>query len=137
MPLYTFSCSQCRKRFDLFRKMADYQQPAGCPTCNTPAQRVITPVAVLGDFPAYECPVTGKVIEGRRAHEENLKRTGCRISEPGEKDEFLRRKVAEEVAFDSAIEDEVGRVVEALPVESKMQLAKELSTGAETSVVRS
>jgi hypothetical protein len=27
---------------------------------------------VIGDYAAYECPVTGKMIEGRKAHQENL-----------------------------------------------------------------
>tara|TARA_R110000787_G_scaffold67557_2_gene151389 strand:- start:68 stop:391 length:324 start_codon:yes stop_codon:yes gene_type:complete len=41
---------------------------------------------VTGDYAAYECPVTGSMIEGRRAHSENLKQTGCRLLEPGEKE---------------------------------------------------
>lgn len=39
---------------------------------------------IFGDYQAYECPVTGTMIEGRRAHSENLKNTGCRILESGE-----------------------------------------------------
>lgn len=39
---------------------------------------------VSSDYEAYDCPVTGKMIEGRAAHRENLKRTGCRILEKGE-----------------------------------------------------
>ena len=39
---------------------------------------------VVSDYAAYECPVSGKMIEGRRAHSENLKQTGCRILEKGE-----------------------------------------------------
>lgn len=39
---------------------------------------------VVRDYQAYECPVTGQMIEGRHAHKENLKRTDCRLLEPGE-----------------------------------------------------
>lgn len=39
---------------------------------------------LLRDIPAYDCPVTGKMIDGRAAHRENLKRQGCRVLEPGE-----------------------------------------------------
>lgn len=46
---------------------------------------------VSGDFAAYDCPITGKSIEGRVAHEENLKRNDCRILEPGEKEDNARR----------------------------------------------
>ena len=35
---------------------------------------------VVSDYAAYECPVSGKMIEGRRAHSENLKQTGIMIS---------------------------------------------------------
>jgi hypothetical protein len=36
------------------------------------------------DYQAYDCPVTGRMIEGRSAHRENLKRQGCRLLEKGE-----------------------------------------------------
>lgn len=39
---------------------------------------------IVSDYEAYECPVTGNMIEGRTAHEENLAKTGCRILERGE-----------------------------------------------------
>lgn len=39
---------------------------------------------LASDYAGYDCPVTGKWIEGRRAHEENLKLHGCRVLEPGE-----------------------------------------------------
>ena len=45
---------------------------------------------IFGDYQAYECPVTGTMIEGRRAHTENLKRTGCRLLEPGEKEANIK-----------------------------------------------
>jgi hypothetical protein len=45
---------------------------------------------VVGDYEPYECPVSGKIIEGRKAHEENLKRTGCRLLEPGEKEDNVK-----------------------------------------------
>tara|TARA_R110000737_G_C14306198_1_gene436976 strand:+ start:39 stop:383 length:345 start_codon:yes stop_codon:yes gene_type:complete len=41
---------------------------------------------IVSDYETYECPVSGKFIEGRKAHEENLKSTGCRLLEPGEKE---------------------------------------------------
>jgi hypothetical protein len=34
--------------------------------------------AVFGDLPAYESPVTGKIVDGRRARREDLKRTHSR-----------------------------------------------------------
>lgn len=46
----------------------------------------------IKDYEAYECPVTGKMIEGRAAHRENLKRTGCRIFEPGEREAYVKNE---------------------------------------------
>lgn len=66
------------------------------------------------DYEAYECPVTGKMIEGKAAHQENLKRTGCRILEPGEMEQAKRngKKIREEsvdkivdAAFDNAVKE--------------------------------
>lgn len=40
---------------------------------------------IAGDYSAYESPVNhGKMIEGRAAHREELKRSGCRVMEKGE-----------------------------------------------------
>ncbi len=51
----------------------------------TPPKRgdFCTPI-VLGDYEAYDCPITGKMIEGKAAHRENLKRNNCRLLEKGE-----------------------------------------------------
>ncbi|MBC7973292.1 MAG: zinc ribbon domain-containing protein, partial [Verrucomicrobia bacterium] len=41
MPLYEFRCSDCGI-FDLWRVMAECSNPAHCPDCNQPAQRVFS-----------------------------------------------------------------------------------------------
>lgn len=50
---------------------------------------------VAPDYRGYECPVSGKWIDGRAAHRENLKRTGCRLLERGEKEEAPKRRQEE------------------------------------------
>ncbi len=50
---------------------------------------------IARDYEAYECPVTGNMIEGRSAHRENLKQHGCRIFEPGEREQFIRDRPRE------------------------------------------
>jgi hypothetical protein len=47
---------------------------------------------VLGDYEAYDCPITGKMVDGRRDHRENLARHGCRILEKGEKEAAERNR---------------------------------------------
>jgi hypothetical protein len=69
---------------------------------------------IAGDYEAYECPVSGKMIEGRKAHEENLKATGCRILERGEKEDNVRNATLaakeEDKRRDAAIDGIVDQV---------------------------
>lgn len=51
--------------------------------------------AIGSDYAGYSCPTTGKWIEGRKAHRENLKRQGCRLFEKGERQEYIRNKERE------------------------------------------
>lgn len=39
---------------------------------------------IAGDYKTYDCPITGRPIDGRVEHEENLRKHGCRIHEAGE-----------------------------------------------------
>ena len=39
---------------------------------------------IISDLPAYVSPVTGKLIEGRKARREDLARSGCREVDPTE-----------------------------------------------------
>lgn len=52
--------------------------------------------AVQRDLPAYQSPATGKMIEGRRAHRDDLARSGCRLIEKGEhRSEYRNPRFAE------------------------------------------
>lgn len=46
MPLYEFRCDDCGP-FDLWRSMAESDQPAHCPTCEEPGKRIFSPPMVL------------------------------------------------------------------------------------------
>ena len=39
---------------------------------------------VSGDYETYNCPITGRQIEGKAAHNANLLKHDCRIQEKGE-----------------------------------------------------
>lgn len=39
---------------------------------------------IAGDIPEYVSPVTGKLVDGRAARKEDLKRSGCRELDPSE-----------------------------------------------------
>lgn len=48
--------------------------------------RPIAAPQIASDYSAYASPVGSGMIEGRAAHREDLKRSGCRIMEKGEWD---------------------------------------------------
>ena len=135
MPLYDYKC-QCGERFRRFLRLREYREPQTCPHCGETAEKVLSAPMVRPDYAGYECPVTGKWVEGRRAHEENLKRTGCRVYEPGETQAFQARKAAENEAFEEKIADSVAREVEALPSAKREQLGRELESGLDVSFER-
>lgn len=52
--------------------------------CNDSKRSHLNMPYIAGDYKPYDCPITGKSIDGRVEHEENLKKHGCRIHEAGE-----------------------------------------------------
>lgn len=71
----------------------NYRQPKPV-NCNTGLR-----VQVSSDIAGYDCPVTGKWIDGRRDHRENLKRQGCRNLEVGESRDAQKNIERETNAF--------------------------------------
>lgn len=105
MPMYEYRC-ECGNKFTAFKKLVDYREPQLC-TCGAIAEKVISKPMVSVDYPAYQSPATGKWVEGRKQHEEDLKRSGCRILEPGERQDMEKRKQAKEQAFEASIDNSV------------------------------
>jgi putative FmdB family regulatory protein len=136
MPIYQYYCEACGMKSQVFKKLAELERTELCELCHTAMQRQIVAPAVLGDYPAYRCPVTGKSIEGRRAHAENLARTGCRLLEPGETDSLRRRRKADDDALDKAVEETAERFVHELPTDKREKLICEINCGADTTVTR-
>lgn len=97
---------------------------------------MIVAPAVRGDYAGYECPVTGKWIEGRKAHKENLARHGCRVLEPGETQALTRRRKAEDEAFAEKIADSAAEIVANMPSAKREQLGREIESGLDIAVER-
>lgn len=136
MPLYDYKC-RCGQVETEYRRIEARDFDKWCPRCGTGMKRIlVTPPRVRGDVAGYTCPVTGKWIEGRRAHEENLKRQGCRVLEAGEVEAAVRYREMEDLAFDRRIEETVEREIDAMPSVKKERLANELEAGAAAEVVR-
>ena len=136
MPVYEYKCRACDKVTEKVTPIKDYQRVIAC-ECGAWAYRVfLTPPRVQGDYEAYNCPVTGKRIEGKREHEANLRKHGCRVYEPGETEAFKRRQAAEEAAFEESVGETAAAFVAGLDSSKRESLAKELESGADVTVAR-
>ena len=137
MPKYDYVCAAGHLT-ERVTTIAAYQKQITC-DCGREALRCITeaPVGfVKGNLPAYACPITGNIIDGRKAHEENLARHGCRILETGERENVIKQKAREEAAFDAAVEATAEEFVAKLPTAKLEQLGRELESGADVVVER-
>jgi len=66
---------------------------------------------VSGDYGAYDCPITGRTIDGRKEHRENLEAHGCRIHEKGEFEDVKQNGQKRiEDARDAAIDKSVDAI---------------------------
>jgi hypothetical protein len=103
MPLYDYRCGEGHIT-TLRRGFSGYRDPVLC-KCGREADLVIlTPPKVFGDYEGYESPASGKWIEGRRAREEDFRRTGTRPYELGEAQDLQRRQAAAERAIDKSVD---------------------------------
>ena len=128
MPLYSYKC-KCGEEFTQFLKLAELEKEIHCHICHEVATRVISAPMVIGDYQPYDCPITGKRIEGRKAHEENLKRHGCRVYEVGETEAFRRKKAEEDSRLERSIAESVEKSIESMPSDKVAKLAKEVESG--------
>lgn len=135
MPVYSYKCPSCQKAFDRFLKLANYDEQQEC-DCGTVVVKQLAAPAVRGDYAGYSCPVTGQWIEGRRAHEENLRRHGCRVLEPGETESARAAHARSEAEFDRQIEQTAEQLVAGLPSQKLEKLASEMQSGVTATVER-
>lgn len=61
MPIYEYFCEPCEQVFSELRPLSDHQTPARCPSCRTPAARIVATAPRLN---VMRAPL-------KRAHETN------------------------------------------------------------------
>jgi putative FmdB family regulatory protein len=127
VPLYDCLCKSGHK-FERFIKLADFEAPIEC-DCHAPASRVISAPLISVDNTGYSCPVTGKWVGSRREHRDNLARQGCRVLEPGEKEQSAQFRQREEELFEKKIENSVEKTIDSYSSAKKEQLCNELVNG--------
>jgi hypothetical protein len=77
MPIYQSKCGQCHEVQDYYQTINDRHVTPWC--CGVQTEKVILrPAAVHGDLPAYQSPIDGKLVHGRKQRLEDMKRNGCR-----------------------------------------------------------
>lgn len=135
--IYLYHCVVCDRQQEIIKPLADIDRMEPCRHCDFPMERRIQAPAVHGDLPGYDCPITGKWIEGRRAHEENLKKHGCRIYEPGETEQAAQARKAAEERMLRDVDQTVGQFVESLPQDKVEALSTGLQNGLDVSPTRS
>lgn len=139
MPRYDFECAQCSKVEERLLPSTDFDLPQFCGHCDGPLQKVflVPPRGFVSKaYEPYTCPVTGDVISGKKAHEENLLKHGCRVLEPGEKELNDRARAKENEDFERKIEETAEKEVLALSSDKREQLGKELESGVDATVDR-
>lgn len=85
------------------------QQHESCEQCGGTAYKFLTVPMIVADARPYSCPITGKPIEGKRAHVENLKKHRCRVLEPGETADLIKNKPKRDA---EALDRSIDRVVD-------------------------
>jgi len=136
MPVHDYRCPLCFEQEERFVKMKDLSEPQYCEKCQEPMIRLVCAPAVHGDYKEYTCPVTGKPVVGKKQHLENLKRTGCRVLEPGETEGQKRMVKDSNTKFEKELDADVDRVIETMPTTAREQLFKDVEMGAEAQIDR-
>lgn len=126
MPMYDFHCPNCRKVSAVFRKIIHRDRTHMCGTCGTVTCRRISAPRVVTDIPGYSCPITGKWVEGRQAHRENLAQHGCRVLETGEAEAAAAYRRKSEEALERSIDETVEREIHSMTPEKRHALAADL-----------
>lgn len=129
MPLHDYECRSCGHKEERFVKLADLHWSQFCPECFSRMVRLMPAPRIQMDYQGYTCPITGKWIEGRRAHEENLRKHGCRVLESGEHESNIRRREQEAAALEDKIADTAAREIASWPAEKQSKLVEEVGNG--------
>ncbi len=135
MPMYVFRCEDGHT-FERLVPLKEFDKTQLC-ECLTVAHRVIVPVMIGPSYGGYNCPITGKYIEGKAAHEANLKKHGCRVLEAGEAEATEKAREYENKKFEDSVAESAMKFAANLPTRKKEALVAELASGVGTEIVKS
>lgn len=124
MPFFDYKCKECGYKVEIYFKVEG--QVYKCPYCDIPMTKLMPSPIVRGDYEPYNCPITGKLISGKKEHEANLKLHHCRVLEPGEARDAARVRAEADKALEDKICETAAREVERMSPRQQAQLALEL-----------
>lgn len=130
MPLYSFECDSCGHFDRVFRKVDERNIAPSCKCCEMAGrgeramQRIVEAPAVQTDLPGYQSPIDGKWVEGRRARNEDLKRSNCRPWEgmDTERKEAIKRAEEADRKFETQIERGIAETFNNMSAEKQRAL---------------
>lgn len=128
MPIYSRQCEKCACVSHFYSSISERNKETACQRCGAPTNRLLDAPNIAPDYEDYSCPVTGKAISGKRAHEENLKRLGCRLLEPGEVSQVSANKKQADRTFSDLIGEQAARAASTLDETKTALLAHALTT---------
>lgn len=134
MPMYDYRCA-LGHRFERMLPLASYREPQEC-ACGAPSRRLILPTLISVENVEYDCPITGKMITSKHAHEENLKLHDCRVHEPGETQGLKDRQARADADLDRKLDETVERQWESYSSDQKERLTNELLSGTDVTYER-
>jgi len=108
VPLYEYLCRE-HGRFEGWATMDKRHDLQKCPKCPSFSRFVVSAPRVFCDYPAYISPATGELVEGRRARQNDLAKSGCRPYEPGEMKDAQNAQKLQDAQLDAKIDEAVER----------------------------
>lgn len=123
MPTYQARCKLCGTDHEYYSSIAQCLITPEC--CGEATQKVIltAPIGIM-DIPAYQSPITGKLIDSRAKRREDLARSGSRPWEGMEQETKVARQRAADLEkkTDAAIESAAVAAWQSLPSEKRKVL---------------
>lgn len=123
-PLYESMCDECGQQQDYYQTMDKCLDTPWC--CGKKMHKVILNASmVVADLPSYQSPIDGKWIDGRKARQEDLKRSGSRPWEglESERKEAAKTKQYEDEKLDASLTKSASEAFYQLPP-SKREILK-------------
>lgn len=136
MPLYSYRCNSCGNREERYLKLHEYKLVQDCSVCTFQLEKILMPAKISVDYVGYECPITGKWIEGKKAHRENLAIHGRRILEKGETQQLIANKAKQEAELDRLVDESVDRELSGYDAQKLENLGRAIESGLDISVDR-